>query len=100
MIREAKNVPNDFAEDDSYPISQDLLMDDDNFVKGLYDFNATHKVKCLKWKQTSVGARNGNTIPYSLLVLVCRLVFPQLFVSIGKGKAPEVSIPMKNAGEA
>lgn len=29
-----------------------------NFVKALYDFNATHKVKCLKWKQTSVGARN------------------------------------------
>ncbi|KAI4998482.1 hypothetical protein ZWY2020_053824 [Hordeum vulgare] len=51
-------VPNDFAEDDDYPFSEDGDMDDAEFDKDLYDLYVTHKVNRLKRKLSCAAARN------------------------------------------
>uniref|UniRef100_A0A8I6Z605 Uncharacterized protein n=1 Tax=Hordeum vulgare subsp. vulgare TaxID=112509 RepID=A0A8I6Z605_HORVV len=51
-------VPNDFAEDDDYPFSEDGDMDDAEFDKALYDLYVTHKVNRLKRKLSCAAARN------------------------------------------
>ncbi|KAE8776648.1 hypothetical protein D1007_50629 [Hordeum vulgare] len=51
-------VPNDFAEDDDYPFSEDGDMDDAEFDKALYDLYVTHKVNRLKRKLSCATARN------------------------------------------
>ncbi|VAI04981.1 unnamed protein product [Triticum turgidum subsp. durum] len=51
-------VPNDFAEDDSHPVSPDLSRDEGEFDKALLKFYLNQKVKCLKRKLSSASRRN------------------------------------------
>ncbi|XP_037434619.1 uncharacterized protein LOC119301741 [Triticum dicoccoides] len=38
-------VPNDFAEDDSYPMSPELSEDDGNFDRALFEFYMNHELR-------------------------------------------------------
>ncbi|XP_040246412.3 uncharacterized protein [Aegilops tauschii subsp. strangulata] len=51
-------VPNDFAEDGSFPVSMELSGDEGGLDKALLKFYLNRKVKCLKRKLSSASRRN------------------------------------------
>ncbi|XP_044431930.1 uncharacterized protein [Triticum aestivum] len=51
-------VPNDFAEDGSFPVSMGLSGDEGGLDKALLKFYLNRKVKCLKRKLSSASRRN------------------------------------------